>query len=150
MKNLLIILTVLIFIFSCEKKSKKVIKDKNLDFLLGNWKRIDNQPGTFTFESWKKVKENVYYGVGYTLKDSDTISKEIMEIEKLNNQWNLKVTFGKDLPVNFYIEKYSNQHFIAENPENDFPKLINYSFKRDTIFAYIQADSIKVPFTFVK
>lgn len=149
MKRVLLIVFTLLLFVSCKKEEKKIQEKQNLDFLVDSWERMDNQPGTFTFESWKKINDSSYYGVGYTLKGKDTISKEIMEINKTNNKWNLLVSLPKQTPVQFAISQLNNTSFTAENPENEFPKLINYQFKDNTIFAYIQADSIKIPFTFV-
>ena len=59
---------------------------ENFDWLLGNWKRTNEEKGKETFENWKKTNDNEYKGIGFTLQNSDTLSQEQMKLIQL---WHL-------------------------------------------------------------
>jgi len=76
MRNLkLLLLLIFILIISCEQvKKEKQTKDLpivtntkktgNFDWLLGKWKRVNEEGKKETFENWKKVKNTEYAGIG--------------------------------------------------------------------------------------
>ena len=41
---------------------------ENFDWLLGNWKRTNEEKGKETFENWKKTNDTEYKGIGFTLQ----------------------------------------------------------------------------------
>ena len=59
---------------------------ENFDWLLGNWKRTNEEKGKETFENWKKTNDTEYNGIGFTLQNSDTLSQEQMKLIQL---WHL-------------------------------------------------------------
>lgn len=53
---------------------------KNTDWLIEDWKRINDRPEQETFESWTKISPREYSGFGYTMQQKDTISQEKMTL----------------------------------------------------------------------
>lgn len=159
MKKILFIICSSLLI-SCSDKPKEktqtneIVKSEietseNFDWLLGNWKRLNNDEKNETFENWIKINETEYLGIGFTLKNSDTISQEKMELIKKNNQWNLAVSFPTEKNATvFKITQIENKSFVCENEQNDFPKKINYWFEGQNLKAKISNDEMEVDFEF--
>ncbi len=130
-----------IFILSCnpersnttesleDKTEVKNLKDstKNFDWLVGNWKRLNNDTEKNTFENWKKETNNRYLGHGFILKGSDTIWQEKMILSLHDSDWELEVkTPGNNDLVKFTLTEHDSNSFLVENPKHDFPKKIKY------------------------
>jgi len=149
-------------IISCSDKPKdktltnetvksEVELSENFDWLLGDWKRLNNDEGNETFENWKKINETEYLGIGFTLKNGDTISQEKMELTKTNNQWNLAVSFPTEKNATvFKVTQIENKSFTCENEQNDFPKKIHYWFDNKNIKAKISNSEMEIDFEFEK
>lgn len=74
------------------------------------------------------------------LKGTDTLFAEKVEIKygklkqyipQVNNQ-------NGGEPVVFTITQSDDSSFTAENPEHDFPQLIHYQLRKDSLIAYIE------------
>lgn len=128
----------------------KTSKVENFDWLLGEWKRSNEKDGKDTFELWNKRTSSEYFGVGYTIQNGDTISKEEMQLVMVNNKWNLIVTVPESKPVTFTGISHDKNHFICENKLNDFPHRIKYWKNGTKLSASISADDIEIPFEFEK
>jgi len=124
----------------------------NISFpwLLGDWIRIDDKPDQQTYESWSKVSESLYHGVGYTLKNQDTIFKETMNFELEPGGGTFRVFGVNENPTPFKITSYATNSFSCYNAENEFPNEIQYHFNADTIQAKILGSGMEVPFTFIR
>ena len=141
----------LFIISSCQ--SKKVLISSptdNIDWIVGNWKRVNDQPNKSTFEKWQKLSSGQYLGIGYTMENKDTVFREDLALIKINGVWNLKVSGVHDHSVLFPFTKQSKSEFLCENPENDFPKMIYYRRENDRLQATISAGNDKVEFIFMK
>ena len=46
--------------------------------------KLSEEKGKETFENWKKINNSEYNGIGFTLKNKDTLSKEEMKIVEKN------------------------------------------------------------------
>lgn len=122
----------------------------NFDWLLGKWKRSNESAGKHTFEIWEKVNDTEYFGVGYTLQDGDTISHEEIKLIKVNNRWDFIVTLPEEKdPIAFKGISQSANHYICENPQNDFPTKIRYWRTGNVLHASISGDEMEIPFEFV-
>ena len=97
MKKILFLAISGIFLFSCNQKNEAKptevekeakVETQNFDWLLGEWKRNNEEKGKETFENWKKINNSEYNGIGFTLKNKDTLSKEEMKIVEKNGEWN--------------------------------------------------------------
>lgn len=97
-----------------------------MDWILGNWIRINDQSETTTQEKWEKFSDTEYLGHGYVVK-SDTIVWEVyIKLYKTNNEWSIDVSGVYEEPTKFILPECTDSFFIAENLENDFPTHIKY------------------------
>ncbi len=91
------------------------------------------------------------YGFGYTLQDKDTIWQETIKLVESNSSWSFEVTGkGESEPTVFKLTNIEKEQFSSENPENEFPKLINYYKDGDRLKAMISDGEMEIPFVFQK
>ena len=146
------------FFNSCTSDIKKEIKVENtkskvkaeaFDWLLGNWKRNNNEEGKETFETWKKNSTSEYSGLGYTLKDKDTIQQEFIKLFNKDKKWFLEVELRGDPDiVTFPMSSSTSSEFVCKNKEHDFPKMIKYWKNGDKLNALVAGDDFQIPFEF--
>jgi len=134
---------IIILLSSCNKA-----QETQFDWLLGPWERVNDKEGSKTFEYWHKKSNTEYTGIGYTLKNTDTVFKENLRLLKINSIWNLEVTGVNDTPTFFKFTKQTATGFSCENKQNDFPKKINYSFDGKNLNAIIADDATEISFIF--
>ncbi len=165
MKKILVLL-IGILIISCNqnKKEKSKTNEKvvevvdNFDWLLGKWKRSNEEAGKETFENWDKKSKTEYVGESFTIQNGDTISHEKFGLIKSDTDWNFKIQLqGEVVPSSFKMTSFSAHEFVCENKESDFPNKehdspnkIIYWKADDKIFATISGTNIKIQFEFVK
>jgi hypothetical protein len=116
----------------------------NPDFIVGNWKRINEDSTKTTFEIWKSDLS----GVGYTLKNNDTIFKEVLSIISSDGKQYFQVTGVNQQPTLFLITKLTKNSLVSENKENDFPKEISYWLENDTLKAKVGNEDFAIDFEF--
>lgn len=142
---------------SCEEKSKKDTKVKieekavseNFDWLLGNWKRNNEEEGKETFEVWNKINSSEYSGIGFTMQNGDTVKQENIKLIKIDRTWILEVQpQDEPSPITFNMTSYNEQEFTCENKELDFPKLIKYWKNGIKINALVSGDDMEISFEF--
>ena len=142
---------------SCAEKNKietKVLTEKKVanekfDWLLGNWKRNNEEIGKETFEIWKKNSDFEYSGIGFTMQNNDTINQEKIKLLKFENKWILKVQpQDEPNPITFMMTSYNEKEFICENKELDFPKLIKYWKNGNKLSALVSGDDVEISFDF--
>ena len=146
---------IMIFLFSCNegdkanetRKASATIEAFN--WLVGDWERTNEKPDKATYESWQKLDETKYIGIGFTLQNKDTIWKENVRLVREKNTWNFEVTGGDDLvPTVFRLTSIEKGKFVCENSENEFPKKIEYKKEGDKIKAMISGGDMEIPFEF--
>lgn len=142
MRKLLIICCFL-FIFSCQDETKK---DQKPTFLIGNWKRLNDKPGSQTYEMWNTN----LVGMGYTLKDKKKSFQEILSIITINDTLHLEVKGVNETPTLFKFTNQTNTSFICENPKNEFPKKLNYFIDNKQLKAIVSSDDFRIDFVFDK
>lgn len=107
-KGIVLLLAAIVILFmsnctSTTNKESKVNKSEisksteNFDWLLGSWKRNNEEAGKSTFEIWKKTNSYEYIGLGYTMQNGDTIKQEKIKLIKLNGKWNLEVKVPEEI-----------------------------------------------------
>ncbi len=124
-------------------------KKQNFDWILGNWQRNNEKPDRQTYEFWNKKTGTEYIGIGFTLKENDTIWKEDIRLLKSDTHWSFEVIGEGELkPTIFKLSKIEKEGFICENQQNEFPKKIEYYKKSTKLKAIVSGEDMKIPFEF--
>lgn len=125
--------------------------NKDFDWMLGSWIRINEEENRTTFESWEKENELNYIGFSYTIQNNDTIWQEDVELTNTLGIWSYNVTGeGEIEPTRFTLTTIEEGRFVCENPANEFPKIIEYSGNGNRLQAIISGNDFEVSFEFVK
>lgn len=153
--NLLLI--VLVFFLSCNQnnKTKELQKSEtieNFDWLTGKWKRLNEEAGKETFENWNKINPNEYSGIGFTIKNGDTISQEKIKLIKSSGKWTLLVKAPDEKqPIKFkMLEQKIPTEITFINDSIDFPKRVQYWSEGEKLKAKVSNNKIQIPFEFEK
>ncbi|MFT4576646.1 MAG: hypothetical protein ACI9SI_001576 [Polaribacter sp.] len=132
----------LILISSCKTENKV----QKTNFILGNWERLNDKEGKKTYEIWKAD----YTGLGITLKDNDTIFKEILSIVFIKDTLTLKVEGVNETSILFKFTSQTDTSFVAENPTHDFPTKIKYWLEDNQLKAHVSNKEFEISFVFKK
>lgn len=146
--NILVIIAATLSVLSCKKEVPITKITTEFDYLIGDWERTNSKGGTETFEHWKSISTTELRGHGYTLEDEDTIFNERMRLSKKQNQWLLSIYGPNEDPTVFKISTHDHKSFTAIHPENEFPKVIAYSYFDDVLMATISSEEMEIPFIF--
>ena len=161
MKKLLFFL-IGILLFSCNQtsKSSKESKNKNTEFisnseksfdwLIGKWKRTNEEQGKETFEIWKKTSESEYKGIGYIMQNNDTIWQEEMLLSNTDRKWKLKIKNPEEEAITFKNTDLNDNSFSFQNHDIDFPNEISYRKNGNKISATVAGGDTKIEFEFEK
>lgn len=111
---------------------------QGLSWILGTWQRTNVRPGTIAFETWEKESDQVFTGLGVSMKGSDTTFVEQLRIElKNDNIYYVADVKENATPTYFKMTEIIKHGFTSKNPEHDFPKVISYELKDSTLTAII-------------
>ena len=135
--TLLLLITLIV---SCKTEKKQDYPD----FLKGKWQRINEKPDKQTFDFWN---DNLT-GIGFTLKNKDTIFKEVMSIVSLKDTLYLKIEGVNEDPTLFKFTTQTENSFVAENKLNEFPKKIHYFKDGKQLKCKISNKEFSVDFVF--
>jgi len=96
------------------------------DWLLGTWEqKLEN--GTLS-EHWKKLDDSTFLGKSWATIRKDTVFSERISLTQANNDLYYTPTVqgqngGKAVP--FKLTSSSDNEFVFENPNHDFPQKIS-------------------------
>ncbi len=110
--------------------------------LVGEW--VDTSSQNAFHEVWKHTGKG-WEGTGVVLEGRDTVWIEHLEIAPRANRWYYGVTLGGanfNRPVYFELSSFSDNHFLFENPQHDFPQQIHYEFKGDDSL-YVRIEGVE-------
>lgn len=144
---------VLLTFCSCANKKSDAVVSKVGDFpwILGHWVRTNEQAGKRTFEQWEEVNDSLFRGMGYTLQGTDTVFKELLRLERQNNNWEYIVRMPSEKQeTRFAFTQRTDTSFICRNDKNEFPKQIRYFKAGNDLKADISDNSTTIDFTFKK
>lgn len=111
---------------------------KELHWLLGKWERTNVRPGTTAFELWGVGSNNTLTGIGISLKGSDTTFVEKLRIEEKDGSLYYVADVRENAePTYFKFTQMTDNKFVCENPDHDFPKMISYELKDGILTAII-------------
>lgn len=92
----------------------------------GTWKMISDK--IEYYEEWRLINGSELIGIGFSIEEGDTVLSEELYVKKFADKWAYVA-----LPVNqsitlFALSEYSENKFIFENKEHDYPQKIIYEF----------------------
>lgn len=103
----------------------------DLEILVGEW---ESYKGVKFNENWRLVDENSFEGEGFSLNGVDTAFFESLKIIKEGDLIIYRVIFENHKAItDFVLTKASKTSWTFINPENDFPSIINYNIKKDSL-----------------
>lgn len=121
---------------------------KDFEWLKGTWERQNVKPGNTAFEVWEQTAEGLA-GSGVSLTGSDTTFVERLSIiEKDSDIYYVAFVSSNGSPTYFKITSVSDNGFISENPQHDFPKKIAYTLDGNKLTAVISAGEKAMGFVF--
>jgi hypothetical protein len=112
----------------------------SFEWLTGEWKA---QVSDITYlESWKKTSSEQLSGNSYILQNGDTVYRDKAKIEFIGESacYIIAPTDSKE-PVIFKMTKFSKGNAVFENSEQEFPKLVAYELKDDSL--HVRLEGIK-------
>ena len=71
-----------------------------------------------------------------------------MTLHKQNDIWTLSVVGPNEKPTLFQVTSQETNSFIAQNPENEFPKEIKYFYFDDVLTAKVSAGKTEISFIY--
>ena len=131
----------LFLVISCKNDTKK---ENRPTFIIGNWERLNDQPGKQTYEIW----HTNFTGMGYTMTGKKRSFQEILSIVEIYDTLYLAVKGVNEKPTLFKFTDQTDTSFVCENPENEFPKKITYYLENNQLKAIISADDFSIDFIF--
>ena len=153
LKNTALLLSLfLVLFFACDtqQSAKEKPQSPSFDWLVGDWQRTNDIATNQTSEYWEKQSATEFAGLGCALSAGDTTFLEKIRLYRSTEGWYYEVTGVNEEPVPFRITAVQKEGFIAENPDNEFPKIIRYRRAGDNLTASVSADGNEIFFDFVK
>ncbi|MFZ1805578.1 MAG: DUF6265 family protein [Cyclobacteriaceae bacterium] len=124
---------------------------EKISWLKGHWERINIKEGRSAHERWEVVNDQELKGWGVSFRGMDTSFMEVLRIvEKDDTLYYVADVPENPDPVFFKFTSLTENGFICENQEHDFPKKIEYQLQGDTLKAITSADGKELVFEFVK
>lgn len=151
------LLAVLVFLFLiapqiiAQKRSVDREKISKLSWLTGHWERLGMKDNLRGEERWVLKSDTLYEGVGITTKGNDTLFVEQLQIVcKKDDLFYVAEVSENPSPVWFEIVEIGEHYFKSENPEHDFPKMISYFLKNQSLNVMVSGDNKEVEYYFRK
>jgi len=111
-------------------------------WLLGDWENHTTSRGLN--ESWKRLNDSVFVGLGTFMDGEDTLSSESIHLEQLGNElYYVPIVSNQNqgMPVRFKMKEQSDKHLLFENVNHDFPQNISYTLiSPDSMIAKISGN----------
>ncbi len=120
----------------------------NFEWMSGDWYMRGD--GYTIYEHWDGKSEHVMEGYSISTNDKgDTLGREELRIIKIDNEYfYIAKPSKKKNPTTFKMTVDSVRKVSFYNESNDFPKLIEYKRKGDSLFARISNDEKSMIFKF--
>ncbi len=124
------LLLLLLILNSCYNPSPTDIID-DLEILVGDW---ESYKGVKFNENWRIVSDSLFKGEGFSLNGTDTAFYESLEIFKVGDSIYYRVLFeNKKVITDFALSEASKTSWTFINPHNDYPSIIKYEVKKDSL-----------------
>ena len=124
-------LVIFLFLFTillpAQEKDLTKVKLSDLEWIIGKWQKRSS--GTITNETWEKLDDS--YFEGYNERVSRRTKKilftESLKLVKIGNAiYYIAKVEENDSPISFKLTHLDSTKAVFENPEHDFPQLIQY------------------------
>lgn len=103
----------------------------DLKAIKGKWESTGQ---TLFNEQWREVSDTLMTGSGFSLNGNDTVFREQMKIFRTGDSiWYAAQPGPEKEYVFFRLTDAGYGHWTFKNPENDYPGIISYKLKKDTI-----------------
>jgi hypothetical protein len=124
-----------------------------LKFFPGKWKMISEK--TEYCEEWRIVDSTELIGKGYSIEAGEVIENEIIYLKKFADTWAYVAITKNQAITLFALNDFTQNKYIFENGEHDFPQRIVYEFKNDdTLYAIVEGkldgEEMRREFNFIK
>ena len=152
MKNTILILFLSYALVGNGQTPGVVLADfKKLNWLEGTWHRTDTQSGISGNEHWEHTSDAEWNGWGVSMRGTDTVFVEKLKLVIRNGgiYYVADVPENKE-PVYFKFTQLTNDGFICENPQHDFPKKITYQRDGNKMTATISGNGKVIDYYFNK
>ena len=132
--------------FACggKKETKELQKKdpyeklKSLNWFIGKWE--NKSPEGIMTESWTMLNDSVYVGTSSYVEGEDTLFSEQIRLEQRGADiFYIPVIEDQNegKPTQFKLTLTGSQMAKFENPEHDFPQMVTYELKGDSMLAEI-------------
>lgn len=121
-----------------QKEIEEKISLEKADWLLGSWEDASEE-GRLS-ETWVKSSNNSYKAETYLVYGTDTVFREYSRINKAGKTLHCIITIpdqNNAKPVVFKLSKQEDDLLVFENQQHDFPQVITYTHKGDSVIAEI-------------
>jgi len=103
----------------------------DLKAIKGKWESTGQ---TLFNEQWQVVSDTLMTGTGFSMNGKDTAFSELLKIIRIGDTvWYAARPNPKKDDVFFKLEEAGHRHWTFKNPENEYPGIIRYELKEDTI-----------------
>lgn len=116
-----------------------------LGFMVGCWS--DEDHGSLSQESWGSQQGASMLGTSKTIKAGATTSFEFMHIAIVNGEIIYQPYIKGVKASAFTLERATETNARFVNPENDFPKIIEYSAGQDRLHIALSAGEQEYAYT---
>lgn len=148
----LITLIMLPVVVSAQNKDGIKAEFERLYWLNGGWTQTNiTKPGKALVEQWAKSGDYEMKGQATTIQNGDTVYIERITLLIKDNA----IYYVADVPQNkqsifFKLTSITENGFVCENPEHDFPKRISYKLTGTQLKATISGDGKSFNYLYVK
>lgn len=148
----LITLIMLPVVVSAQNKDGIKAEFERLYWLNGGWTQTNiTKPGKALVEQWTKSGDYEMKGQATTTQNGDTVYIERITLLIKDNA----IYYVADVPQNkqsifFKLTSITENGFVCENPEHDFPKRISYTLTGTQLKATISGDGKSFDYLYVK
>jgi hypothetical protein len=95
----------------------------------GKWK-MDSEKTEY-YEEWELINENEIVGIGFSIEEGDSVLSEQLYLKKFADVWAYVAIPANQKITLFALKEYSENNFIFENEEHNYPQRIIYEFISD-------------------
>ncbi len=145
-----VLLVLSLMMSSCYRPSAEE-SFKDLQALVGEWQA---KSGVLFNESWTYESDSLLSGFGYSMKEQDTLFIEKLKIYLHHDTvYYAAFTEENNKYIDFKLVSAGRSEWVFENPKHDYPNIISYSIKNDTLLHAFTANirsNKKISFDMVK